>query len=74
MVREGIEDQLSYHYKVSSVHRHPQGGLTFSIRYPTGRLVRVMVAEAEPSPRFYPEEGEPDKREKKEFRETFENE
>lgn len=55
---------------VTSVAR-TQDGAAFLVKFKTGKLLRVSVSVAEPSPRFYPAEGEPDKREKKDFEETF---
>lgn len=50
-----------------------QPGLSFLVTYTTGAHLRVSVSVAEPSPRFYPVEGEPDDREKKDFEEAFED-
>ena len=53
---------------VTSVAR-TRDGAAFLVKFQTGKRLRVTVTE-EPSVRFYPEEGEPDERERKEFGET----
>ena len=69
-VTEDLDSKVDY---VTSVARMGNGGAAFLVKFQTGKRLRVTVTE-EPSVRFYPAEGEPDERERKEFREAFEGE
>ena len=66
-VTEDLDSRVDY---VTSVARMENGGAAFLVKFQTGKRLRVTVTE-EPSVRFYPAEGEPDERERKEFREAF---
>lgn len=71
-LRDELEERTDRVDYITSVAR-TQEGAAFLVKYNTGKTLRVSVSAAEPSPRFYPVEGEPDNREKREFEEAFED-